>query len=203
MRHRRRGHGGGRARAGAGEAFRSRAARRGLRPRFRAGGDSDSGRAQAALDKHAVSVPIYPDLKALFRNEQLDVLHVALPSSFHHDAASEAFERRINVICEKPLDITLERIDSMIAGASRAGVRLAGVYQNRFSPASRAIKAAIERDRFGPITWAGAFVLWSRESKYYQSWRGTKDIDGGGAIMNNSIHSIDLLQWLVGPIKTV
>src|SRR5438477_430353 len=76
----------------------------------------DATRARAALDKHGVSVPVYPDLKTLFKNEQLDVLHIALPSSFHHDAAMEAFERKLNVICEKPLDITLERIDSMIDG---------------------------------------------------------------------------------------
>ncbi|CAN5584982.1 Gfo/Idh/MocA family oxidoreductase [soil metagenome] len=165
--------------------------------------DTDTARAQAAPDKHGVSVPILPDLKTLFKNEQIDVLHIALPSSFHHDAAAEAFERRVNVISEKPLDITLERIDSMIDGAKRAGVRLAGIYQNRFSAASRAIKQAVAQNRFGSITWAGAFVLWCREQKYYQSWRGTKEVDGGGAIMNNSIHSIDLLQWLIGPVKSV
>jgi UDP-N-acetyl-2-amino-2-deoxyglucuronate dehydrogenase len=167
--------------------------------------DVDKARAQAAMDKHkAPPVPIHTDLKSLLNSEQIDVLHIATPSSYHTDAAMAAFEKKINVISEKPLDITLERIDSMIAAAKKNGVCLAGIFQNRWNPANRAIKAAIEQGRFGPsITWAGAFVLWFREPKYYQSWRGTKDVDGGGAIMNNSIHSIDLLQWLIGPVKTV
>ncbi len=165
--------------------------------------DSDSARASAALAKHGVSVPIHPDLKTLFERETIDVLHIALPSSFHRDAAVEAMERGANVIVEKPLDITLERCDAIIAAAAQHKVKLAGIYQNRFNPANHAVKTAVEEGRFGPLTWAGAFVLWVREPKYYQSWRGTKDIDGGGAIMNNSIHSIDLLQWMVGPIKSV
>ncbi len=165
--------------------------------------DVDKNRAQAALDKHKAAAPIYPDLKALFAAEQIDVLHIATPSAYHTDAAMAAFENKINVICEKPLDITLERIDSMISAAKKAGVRLAGIFQNRWNPANRIVKSALEQGRFGSITWAAAFVLWYREAKYYQSWRGTKDVDGGGAIMNNSIHSIDLLQWLAGPVKSV
>jgi predicted dehydrogenase len=165
--------------------------------------DVDKARAQAALDKHKATAPIYPDLKSLLSSEPLDVLHIATPSSYHTDAAMAAFEKKINVISEKPLDITLERIDAMIAAAKKHGVRLAGIFQNRWNPANLAIKTATEQNRFGSITWIGAFVLWYREPKYYQSWRGTKDVDGGGAIMNNSIHSIDLLQWLGGPIKSV
>jgi UDP-N-acetyl-2-amino-2-deoxyglucuronate dehydrogenase len=165
--------------------------------------DTDKTRAQAALDKHKAVAPIYPDLKSLLNSEQIDVLHIATPSSFHTDAAMAAFEKKINVISEKPLDISLDRIDAMIASSKKHGVRLAGIFQNRWNPSNRAIKTAIETGRFGSITWAGAFVLWYREPKYYQSWRGTKDVDGGGAIMNNSIHSIDLLQWLIGPVKSV
>lgn len=165
--------------------------------------DVDQNRAQAALDRHKVAVPIYADLKSLLAREQIDVLHIATPSAYHTEAALAAFENRINVISEKPLDISLEKIDAMISAAKRCDVRLAGIFQNRWNPANRAIKSAIDAGRFGPLTWAGAFVLWLREPKYYQSWRGTKDVDGGGAIMNNSIHSIDLLQWLAGPVKKV
>jgi predicted dehydrogenase len=165
--------------------------------------DVDKTRAQAALDKFKATAPIYADLKSLLASEPIDVLHIATPSSYHTDAAMAAFEKKINVISEKPLDITLQRIDAMIAAAKKQGVRLAGIFQNRWNPANVAIKSAIAQGRFGSITWIGAFVLWYREAKYYQSWRGTKDVDGGGAIMNNSIHSIDLLQWLGGPIKSV
>ncbi|HVT90149.1 MAG TPA: Gfo/Idh/MocA family oxidoreductase [Tepidisphaeraceae bacterium] len=165
--------------------------------------DVDKTRAQASLDKNKATAPIYPDLKTLLSAQEIDVLHIATPSAYHADAAMMAFEKKINVISEKPLDITLERVDSMIAAAKKSGVRLAGIFQNRWNPANRAVKTALEQGRFGSLTWAGAFVLWYREPKYYQSWRGTKDIDGGGAIMNNSIHSIDLLQWLVGGVKSV
>ncbi len=165
--------------------------------------DSDNAKASAALAKHGVSVPIHPDLKTLFDKEKIDILHIALPSSFHRDAAIQAMERGVNVIIEKPLDITLDRCDAIISAAARHKVKLAGIYQNRFNPSNRLVKSAIAEGRFGPLTWAGAFVLWVRDPKYYQSWRGTKDIDGGGAIMNNSIHSIDLLQWMIGPIASV
>src|SRR4051812_17792105 len=120
--------------------------------------DTDRARATAALEKFGVSVPIHADLESLFAAELIDVLHIALPSSFHHDAALAAMRRGINVIVEKPLDITLERIDAMIAAARQHDVRLAGIFQNRFHPGARAVKRAIEQGRFGAaITWAGAF----------------------------------------------
>src|SRR4051794_18895666 len=90
---------------------------------------SDRPRAEAALAKHGVSVPIHPDLNTLFDSEQIDVLHIALPSSFHHDAATLAMSRGINVIVEKPLDISLERIDSMIRQADDRKLHLAGIFQ--------------------------------------------------------------------------
>src|SRR5262249_9154269 len=132
-----------------------------------------------------------------------DILHVAVPSALHHDIAVAAMQRHVDVIVEKPLDVTLPRIDSMLLAARETGSRIAGIFQNRFNPASQILKRTIDAGRFGQITWAGAFVLWVRDAHYYSGWRGTKEVDGGGAIMNNSIHSIDLLQWLLGPVESV
>src|SRR5207253_5562588 len=98
-----------------------------------------------------------------------------------------------------------DRIDQMIETAQRHNVRLAGVFQNRWNEANRALKAAADEGRFGRLAWAGSFTPWYRPDKYYEEggWRGTWKLDGGGAIMNQSVHSIDLLQWIVGPVKRV
>jgi predicted dehydrogenase len=93
----------------------------------------------------------------------------------------------------------------MAAVSKRTGCRLAGIFQNRWADANRAIKAAAEEGRFGKFSWAGCFTPWYRPDKYYEDggWRGTWKLDGGGAIMNQSVHAIDLLQWIVGPVKSV
>jgi predicted dehydrogenase len=163
-------------------------------------------KARAALDKHKVTgVPIYSDLRDMLRKEKIDVVHVCTPSGAHFDPVMAAFEAGKNVICEKPLEIELGRIDHMIAAARSAGVRIAGVFQNRWNDANRAIKSAAEEGRFGKLAWAGCFTPWYRTDKYYEDggWRGTWKLDGGGAIMNQSVHAIDLLQWIAGPVKSV
>ena len=165
--------------------------------------DIDTAKVTAALAKQGVSVPLRDSLKSLLAQDDFDTLLIALPSAMHTDAAIEAMNAGKDVIIEKPLDITLEKIDQMLAVSKKTGRKIAGIFQNRFNPANRLLKQAIDAGRFGQITWAGAFVLWIRDQKYYQSWRGTWAMDGGGAIMNNSIHSIDLLQWLIGPVDSV
>ena len=89
--------------------------------------------------------------------------------------------------------------------SKETGSRLAGIFQNRWSDANRAIKSAAQQGRFGKLAWAGCFTPWYRPDKYYEEggWRGTWKLDGGGAIMNQSVHAIDLLQWIVGPVKSV
>jgi UDP-N-acetyl-2-amino-2-deoxyglucuronate dehydrogenase len=110
-----------------------------------------------------------------------------------------------HVICEKPIEIRLDLVDKMIALTAKTGLKLATIYQNRYSDANRAIKAAASEGRFGRLAWAGVFTPWYRPDHYYTdtNWRGTWKLDGGGAIMNQSVHSIDLLQWTAGPVKSV
>jgi predicted dehydrogenase len=168
--------------------------------------DTVPEKARAALDKHKVTgVPVYSDLREMLRKEKIDVVTVCTPSGAHLDPVMAAFEAGKNVICEKPLEIELDRIDRMIAAAKHAGVRLAGVFQNRWNDANRAIKSAADEGRFGKLAWAGCFTPWYRTDKYYEDggWRGTWKLDGGGAIMNQSVHAIDLLQWIAGPVKSV
>jgi UDP-N-acetyl-2-amino-2-deoxyglucuronate dehydrogenase len=168
--------------------------------------DAVPEKAHACLEKNQVSgVPVYEDLAEMLRKADVDVVHLCTPSGAHCDPAITCLEAGKNVICEKPMEIQLDRIDRMVAVSKRTGSRLAGVFQNRWSDANRAIKSAADEGRFGKFSWAGCFTPWYRPDKYYEEggWRGTWKLDGGGAIMNQSVHAIDLLQWIVGPVKSV
>jgi predicted dehydrogenase len=161
----------------------------------------------AAVAKNKLeNVAVYADeAEMLAKSPDIDVVHICTPSGDHMDPAIMAMEAGKNVIVEKPMEIQLDRIDRMIAAAKANNVRLAGIFQNRWKRANRAIKAAADAGRFGTIAWAGSFTPWFRTDEYYRDggWRGTWRMDGGGAIMNQSVHAVDLLQWVVGPIKSV
>jgi UDP-N-acetyl-2-amino-2-deoxyglucuronate dehydrogenase len=168
--------------------------------------DTDPARTAAALEKNKFSgIPQYTDLRQMLDKEEIDVVHVCTPSGAHMDPCITAMEAGKNVICEKPLEIQLDRIDRMNEVAKKKGVHLAAIFQNRWNEANRVIKQAADEGRFGRISWAGSFTCWYRDDRYYENggWRGTWKLDGGGAVMNQSVHSIDLLQWMVGPVKTV
>ena len=168
--------------------------------------DLEPARSQAALMRAEQSgVPIYDDVCRMLEKERIDLLHVATPSGNHEEHCMLAIERGINVICEKPLEIELERIDRLIAASAKHEARVATIFQNRWNEANRAIKQAADAGRFGRLAWAGCFTPWYRPGKYYEDikWRGTWALDGGGAIMNQSIHNIDLLQWIAGPVRSV
>jgi predicted dehydrogenase len=160
----------------------------------------------AALAKNNLTgIPQYTDLRTMLDKEQIDIVHVATPSGAHVEPCTIAMKAGKNVICEKPLEIQLDRIDQMIETASSNKVRLAAIFQNRWNAANRALKDAADQGRFGRLAWAGSFTCWYRDDAYYEKggWRGTWKMDGGGAVMNQSVHSIDLLQWMVGPVKSV
>ncbi len=167
--------------------------------------DVDGKRAAEKLAKHGITANIYTDEAEMLRKERLDVVHVCTPSGDHRRPAELAMEAGVNVICEKPVEIQLDRIDQMIALAKAKNVRLAGIFQNRWNTANRAIKAAAVEGRFGTLAFGGCYTPWYRTDQYYRDggWRGTWALDGGGAIMNQSVHAVDLLQWIMGPVKTV
>jgi predicted dehydrogenase len=163
-------------------------------------------RAAAALDKlHIKGVPVYGSLAEMLRKEKLDVVHVCTPSGAHLEPAIEVMRAGIDVICEKPLEVTLERCDAMLEAAEKYNVHLGGIFQYRWNEANAAIRRAVDEGRFGRLAWAGAFTPWWRPDEYFTSggWRGTWKMDGGGAIMNQSVHAIDLIQWFAGDVKTV
>jgi predicted dehydrogenase len=99
---------------------------------------------------------------------------------------------------EKPLDATVEGTDQILHAAAKAGVRVGSIFQARFGDGARAIKAAVEAGRFGRMVLASCYVKWNRTAEYYTGWKGRLAEDGGGAVMNQAIHGVDLLQWLAG-----
>ncbi|MDH3605131.1 MAG: Gfo/Idh/MocA family oxidoreductase, partial [Candidatus Tectomicrobia bacterium] len=140
------------------------------------------------------------DIDVFLARDDIDVILIATPSGTHMEIAVKAAEAGKHCMVEKPLDITLERIDRMIEAHEQAGTLLGGIFNTRYSKTAQLVKRAVEAGRFGRITFASALGPWWREQSYYDDsyWKGTWALDGGGALMNQGIHSIDLLQWLVG-----
>jgi UDP-N-acetyl-2-amino-2-deoxyglucuronate dehydrogenase len=142
----------------------------------------------------------HADTARMLRRERPDFVTVATPSGAHLEAVLAAARRGIHVICEKPLEITLKRIDRMIAACGKAGVALGAIFPQRFNPVVGLLHEAAAAGRFGPLAVAASYVPWWRDDAYYGPgrWQGTKALDGGGALMNQSIHGVDALQWIAG-----
>lgn len=158
--------------------------------------------AKTFSEKHHCT--LFDSLEAMLASDDIDIITIATPSGTHSETAIAAAKAGKHVLCEKPLDITLERVDAMIAAHKSAGTYLGGIFQNRYNEAMTPLRQAIEDDRFGKITCCSIFVPWWRDDSYYEnSWHGTWNIDGGGALMNQSIHMIDMLCDLMGDITEV
>ena len=153
-------------------------------------------------------IPTYsgPDaLERMLERRDIDAVSIATPSGLHSAQAVAALEAGKHVLTEKPMAITLEQADAMIAAQRRSGKTLGCVFQHRFDVSTRIVKDAIASGRMGRILHANAYLKWYRSQEYYDAggWRGTWAMDGGGALMNQSVHYIDLLQWLTGGVASV
>jgi len=164
--------------------------------------DGGSGRAKQLAAKY--SCRSFANYEQTVNSDDVDIVTITTPSGFHLEPTVAAAEAGKHVICEKPLEITLQRIDKMIEAHQKAGTLLGGIFQNRFNDAMVPLKDAINSGRFGVITYAGIYVPWWRSEEYYaDSWHGTWKLDGGGALMNQSIHMIDMLCDLMPPVESV
>ena len=139
-------------------------------------------------------------LEEMLADPEIDAVSITTPSGCHLDPALAAIRAGKHVLIEKPMEITEERICLLIENARQHHVRLGCIFQSRFHDASRLLKKAVEEGRFGTITLADAQFKWYRTQEYYDSgaWRGTWSLDGGGVLMNQGIHAIDLLLYLMG-----
>ncbi|MEO0796713.1 MAG: Gfo/Idh/MocA family oxidoreductase [Verrucomicrobiota bacterium] len=164
---------------------------------------SNPAKTTALAEKFGVTA--FSTLDEMLNDDSIDIVTVATPSGAHLNPTLAAIAAGKHLAIEKPLEITTERIDQMIAAAKSKGVMLSAILNRRFHPAMGVFKQAAENNRFGRLTSASAYIKWYRDQAYYDSgaWRGTWELDGGGALMNQSIHTIDALIYLAGPVKSV
>ncbi len=146
----------------------------------------------------------FENLEDLLCSDDIEIVVIATPSGAHLEPTIAAAMHGKHVICEKPLEISLERIDKMIEAHHLAGTKLGGIFNYRYHDTVKYLKSAIDSGRFGTITFASVHVPWWRTDDYYKdSWHGTLKLDGGGALMNQAIHMIDILQHLMGPVDSL
>ncbi|MGE4565599.1 MAG: Gfo/Idh/MocA family protein [Victivallaceae bacterium] len=140
-----------------------------------------------------------------FLASDVEAVTIATPSGLHAEVAIPAARAGKHILCEKPLEVTTAKIDLLIAACEEAGVLLSAVFQSRFAANVRLIKQAVDAGRFGTPVFAAATMQWYRTPEYYNSasWRGTMALDGGGALMNQGIHTVDLLLHLNGEVAEV
>jgi predicted dehydrogenase len=161
--------------------------------------------AESLADSLGTKCAVATDLTPVLARRDVDVVVVTTPSGAHLEPALAAAAAGKHVVVEKPLEITLERCDRLIEACDRNRVQLATIFPSRFGDANRALKDAVTAGRFGRLTLGETTCKWWRPQSYYDEggWKGTRALDGGGALMNQAIHNVDLLSWIMGPVTQV
>jgi UDP-N-acetyl-2-amino-2-deoxyglucuronate dehydrogenase len=147
--------------------------------------------------KHQVPF-VTTSVDELVARPDIHVVCVTTPSGAHLEPALAAVREGKHVVVEKPIEISTERADELLRAADAAGVKVSPIFQARFGEGARTIKAAVDAGRLGRLVLASAYVKWHRSAEYYSGWKGSLKLDGGGALINQGIHAIDLLQWFAG-----
>ena len=165
--------------------------------------DQDASRAESCASMYGCKA--FPDADSLIACSEIDALCICLPSGLHAEYATRAAMNGKHFIVEKPLAITKDQLDKVISACEKNHVKGCVISQMRFAPSVQKVKKAIDEGLLGDILFADLKMKYYRTKEYYSSspWRGTKEMDGGGALMNQGIHGIDLIQYLVGPISSV
>ncbi len=159
--------------------------------------DIDEGRAKASAEEYKITP--YVDYKEMIKRENLDVLHICLPHYLHVPVAKYAFEKGVHVLSEKPMSIGYEEAAEAVALAKSCGVQYGVIFQCRYNDAAQLVKARVNKE-LGKILSVRSVLTWSREKEYYEEsdWKGTWDKEGGGVLIDQAIHSVDLVHWIVG-----
>ena len=154
-------------------------------------------RAEKAAEKYGAKA--YVSYEEMIDVENLDAVHLCLPHYLHSKVACYAFARGVNVLTEKPMDVDLESAEAAVQMAKEKGVFFGVIFQCRYNNSARLVKDAIESGRLGKILSARSTLTWTRPDSYYASsdWKGTWDKEGGGVVIDQAIHSIDLVNWLI------
>ena len=162
-------------------------------------------RLQVALFASKYGILSYPTYEAVLDDPSVQAVIICLPPGNHTEFGVRAAAAGKHLLVEKPIDISLERAAKLVKVYREKGLSLAVVFQNRFTPAAVTVKNALVAGSLGKIIQGDAYVKWYRSPEYYKAnaWRGTKAIEGGGALINQAIHTIDLLQWFMGPVTSI
>ncbi len=157
---------------------------------------------QAAAKYHCA---VYGDYREMLLRDDIDVVSICLPSGSHEEAALAVAEAGKHCIIEKPMEISADRCIRVAEAFDRKGLTLSVIFQHRFDQSTRLIKNAIDTGKMGKLNYGSARTIWFRDENYYRNsgWRGTWAADGGGALMNQAIHCVDLLYHLMGPVEAV
>lgn len=165
------------------------------------------GRNQASTAEFAekYGIKAYRAYEDVLGDPGVDAVIICLPPGYHADFGIRAAAAGKHLFVEKPIDVSLEKAAQLVKAYRERGLTLSVVFQNRFTPAAQKVKAALSSGLLGRIIQGDAYVKWYRSPEYYKanSWRGTCAIEGGGALINQAIHTIDLLQWFMGPVKSI
>jgi UDP-N-acetyl-2-amino-2-deoxyglucuronate dehydrogenase len=147
----------------------------------------------------------YQDFDAFLKHRPMDMVIIGSPSGLHAEQGIAAAGRGLHVLTEKPIEISTARADALIEAAKQARVQLGVIFQDRMKPQIRQLKGWIEQGLLGKVLFVDARVKWYRPPEYYanSNWRGTIALDGGGALINQGVHTVDLLLWLLGNVVRV
>lgn len=165
--------------------------------------DRNAGRANIAAERFGVAA--CGDVACLIAEHDPDIIHVCTPHDEHEPVARVALQHGVHVLLEKPLAQSVAAGEQLVALANESSATLGVCFQNRYNPTSVALKAALISGDYGAVLGARAQVMWTRSADYYRDrpWRGTWSGSGGGLLMNQAIHTIDLVQWLLGDVADV
>ena len=160
--------------------------------------DTKEDRAIAAQKKYGGKV--YTDHNEMFKNEELDAVHICLPHYLHVPVAIDAFKNKIHVLSEKPMSIKYEDAEKAVQTAEECGVEYGVIFQCRYNAPSVLVKRRVEDGKLGKVRCGRTTLTWYRPDDYYDSsdWKGTWDKEGGGVIIDQAIHSLDLANWMIG-----
>jgi len=165
----------------------------------------NAANAAKVMEAAGVQCPVLPTLDDVLARRDVDVLVICSPSGAHMEPAVAAARAGKHVVVEKPLEISLERCDRIIEACDKRQVKLCTIFPSRFADANRTLKQAVDAGRFGRLTLGETTCKWWRPQSYYDEggWKGTLALDGGGALMNQAIHNVDLLLWMMGPVQSI
>lgn len=150
-------------------------------------------------------VTAYPDFEEMLRDDRIQIVSICVPSGLHAKLAVQAMEAGKHVLVEKPIDITVEAAAKIEEARVRTGLKAGVIHQNRFNACMEPLREALDAGRLGRLILGTFAVKWFRDQNYYDAggWRGTWEMDGGGSLMNQAVHTVDIMQWLMGEVDTV